>query len=138
MPEKLDAMSIADATMTLLLLAKWTPPSGLTVTVSSSCRPERPGGRVVNVVISAVEHQFCVINVGRVPDADALDALTKAARLVLDAAWEQPACLGLGPAHEPGESSVAIPLEFFTPGGPLDLSSSPHPIFDTGRFGRDA
>ena len=137
MPEKPDTMSIADATMTLLLLAEWTPPAGLTVTVSSSCRPERPGGRVVNVVLSAVEHQFCVINVGRVPDADAFDALTKAARLVLDAAWEQPACLGLGPAPEPGETPVAIPLEFLAPGGPLDLRSSPHPIYDTGRFGRD-
>lgn len=138
MPEKPDTMSIADATMTLLLLAEWTPPAGLTVTVSSSCCPERPGGRVVSVVLSAVEHQFCVINVGRVPDADAFNALTEAARLVLEAAWEQPACLGLGPAPGPGENPVALTPGFLAPGGLLNLRSSPHPVYDTGRFGRDA
>ena len=130
-------MSIADATITLLLLAEWTPPAGLTVTVSSSCRPDRPGGRVVNVVLSALEDQFCVINVGGIPDADALDSLTKAARLVLEAAWDQPACLRLGPAPDRCETSVTVPLELLAPGGPLDLRSSPHPIYDTTRYGRD-
>ena len=137
MPRKPDTMSIPDATMTLLLLAEWTPPEGLTVTISSSCSPETPGGRVVNVILSAVEDQFCVINVGGVPDADAFAALTKAARLVLEAAWDQPACHGLGPAPDRGETRVAVPAGLMAPGGPLDLRSTPHPVYDTTRFGRD-
>ncbi|MEJ7638502.1 MAG: hypothetical protein WKF75_11150 [Singulisphaera sp.] len=121
-------MSIPDATMTMLLLAEWTPPQGLTVTISSSCSPDRPGGRVVNVVLSAVEGQYCVINVGGVPNADAFDALTRAARLVLEAAWDQPACLRLGPAPDRGETSDTVPAGFIAPGGPLALRSTPHPI----------
>ena len=137
MPRKPDTMSIPDATMTLLLLAEWNPPEGLTVTISSSCSPETPGGRVVNVILSAVEDQFCVINVGGVPNADALAALSRAARLVLQAAWDQPACLILGPAPHGGETSPNVPAGLMAPGGPLDLRYTPHPIYDTTRFGRD-
>ncbi len=137
MPGRTDAMSIADAAITLLLLAEWTPPLGLTVTVTSSCRADRPGGRVVTVVLSAVENQFCVINVGGIPNAESLNALSKAARLVLEASWDQPAFLGLGPALDRGETSVYVPAELITPGGPLDLRSYSHPIYDTTRFGRD-
>jgi len=130
-------MSIPDATMTLLLLAEWTPPEGLTVTVSSSCHPDTPEGRVVNVVLSAVEDQFCVINVGVVPNADALDALTQAARLLLEAAWDQPACLSLGLDSDQGETPVTVPVDLLAPGGLLNLQSALHPLFDTTGFGRD-
>lgn len=137
MPRKAETMSIADATMTMLLLAEWIPPEGLTVTISTSSSPGALCRRVVNVILSAIEDQFCVINVGGVPDADALDALTRAAWLVLQAAWDQPACLGLGPAPEPGEWAVTVPADLMAPGGPLNLRSTPHPIYDTTRFGRD-
>ena len=137
MPQKSDTMSIPDATMTLLLLAEWAPPEGLTVTVSSSCHPDTPGIRVVNVVLSAVEDQFCVINVGGVPNADAFDALTKAGRLLLEAAWDQQACLSLSTAHNQGETPVTVGADVMAPGGPLNLRSTPHALFDTTRFGRD-
>src|SRR4051812_36618677 len=136
MPQERDTMSIPDATTTLLMLAGWAPPEGLTVTVSCSCYPEAPGERAVNVVLSAVEDQFCVIRVAGVPDAAALGALREAGRLLLEAAWDQPACLppGLGP--DPGEAPAAA-AGLPPPAGPLDRRSSPHPLYDTTRFGRD-
>ncbi len=137
MPRKHDTMSIADATVTLLLLAEWTPPEGLTVTVSCSCHPETPGKRAVNVVLSAVEDQFCVINVAGVPNGDALEALTQAGRLLLEAAWDQTACDSFGLAPGQDEIPVTVPGDLQAPGGPLNLRSTPHPLYDTTGFGRD-
>lgn len=137
MPQKSDTMSIPDATMALLLLAEWSPPEGLTVTISSSCHPDTPEARVVNVVLSAVDDQFCVINVGGVPNADALDALTQAGRLLLEAGWDQQACLSLGTALDQGETQATVRADVMAPGGPLNLRSTPHALFDTTQFGRD-
>lgn len=86
---KADAMSFSDAGATMLLLLDWSPPEGLTVTVSGTSVPGRNAESVVHVVLSARPDQMCVINVGKVPDEAAMVVLTQIGHLLLAAATDE-------------------------------------------------
>jgi hypothetical protein len=108
-----DSMFVRDALRAVLVLAEWTPPLGVVAIVSCSVSPDFPDMRRVSVTLSASESNVCLITVLGMPDEESLDALTKAARMVLASAWDEPACVGIGPAP------------------------ASHPLLDTTGFGKD-
>lgn len=144
MPKSPDSMSVADATMALLLLSEWTPPEGVMVTVSCSRLADAPDRRAVQVTMSANGDDVCVVTVSTVPEAHHLATLTKVAGELLLAAWDEPACVGLGPGPLTplGEKIVGGLAEFRDnldcPRGPLNLKAAPHPVYDTSKMGFDS
>jgi hypothetical protein len=116
-------MTVADAAATLLILAEWSPPEGVDATVTLRLAPD--GGRHVVTCLSAVRGRECLVLFDDVPDHASLESLTAVAGQLLQSAWDEPACVGIGPG----------PVR--PPEGPLELRSGPHPLYDTKGFGRD-
>lgn len=92
-----DSMPLHLALQSVLVLAAWDPPEGVCATVSCSASPDHPSLRRVNVSLSASESSLCVIAVTGLPEPLDLDALTEAANQILRDAWDEPACVALGP-----------------------------------------
>lgn len=113
-----ETLSKRDAMIALQVLAEWSPPDGVMVTVHCVRFHDQPGRRGVKVGLSAVKGRVCLVTIRTVPDLSDLDILTESARLLLQAAWDEPACIGIGP--EPDEGGSAF-----------------RPVIDTTRFGRD-
>lgn len=78
-------MSTEDALKCVLVLAEWTPPEGLTVTVSVASFPGNRSQRVVNVVMSFTPEDLCVVNVQGPIDPNSLETLNEVGRLMVEA-----------------------------------------------------
>jgi hypothetical protein len=116
-------MTVADAAASLLILAEWSPPEGVGATVTMYL--DADGSRMIVVTLVAVKGREFRLLIGDVADRATLEALTDFARHILQAAWDEPACAGIGPG----------PVR--PPEGPLELRSGPHPLLDTTKMGRD-